>query len=176
MKIRVYKNAAGKFLLLVTDKSVAVGVSAQLDTEALADALANDFATNKTVTITPDGNFFVPKYDSAAGTIQFIKSQSQAEADAFKALVEGGTHKVFKGLHEDFDAAIAASSQRIINKAAAAIRRFKKGVTYMDNLVYGLVKCTLTYVPTNETADITADTDETAFAGVVATNSAPVAP
>jgi hypothetical protein len=176
MKIRIYKNTAGKYLLLVLDKSIAMGVSQELDTEALATALGTEFVTNKTVTISQDGNFFVPKYNGTGGTIGFIKTGSQEAAGKIKTAIESTSHKLYSGVHEDFDAVVAASGQKVSGKAAAAIRKFVKGVTAMDNVVYGLVKCTLTYLPTNDTADITETTDETAFAGIVAAGSPPAAP
>jgi hypothetical protein len=176
MKIRIYKNPAGQFRLLVMDKSIAVGVSQALDTEALATALGTEFVTMKTITVSPEGNFFVPKFVGTGGTIAFIKTGSQEEANKIKATIESTSHKLYSGVHEDFDAVMAASGQKVAGKAAAAVRKFVKGVTAMDNVVHGLVKCTLTYLPTSEMADILEATDETAFAGVVAAGSPPVAP
>jgi hypothetical protein len=175
MKIRIYKNADGKFLLLATDKSIAVGISGLFDTEALATALATEFTTNSTVAIGSQGNFLVPTFTGTGGAITFIKCGSQEEADKLKAAIEGSVNKLLHGVHEDLDTVLAASKEKVSSKATAAVRKFKKGITSMDNVVYGLVTCTLTYLPTNETGDIGESSDETVFAGVVSAGSTPVA-
>lgn len=174
MKIRIYKTTGDKFRLMATEKSLVLGVSTELATVPLAIGLAADFMQSPVVTVNQEGNMFVPKYSGEHGNILFVKTTTSEGANVIAGLAASGQHQLNDSVREDWDASLMASRERIASKAAGALRRFKAGKTALDMLVYGAVKCVLTYLPTEENTEISTTTDETAFAQVIAAGQVPM--
>ncbi len=168
MKVRIYKTADGKFRLLVTEKDLAVGTSAPMDTQLQALTLALEFASG-TPTVSETGGYFVPSFTGANGSISFVRFTTAEQANALLATGK----QVSEGLRNGFEAALAASATRLTSRANGAIKRFKRSVVAMDKVASGAVTCELTHGPSGTSATVTATSDDAALAQAIAAAGLP---
>jgi hypothetical protein len=166
MRVRIYQTTDGRFKLLMTEKGAAVGISTILQSREAALEMAFKFAEGTPNIRKRDDGYFVPVFQMTDARISFVLCSTEEQA---LALFEGGI-QVSKGLRSNIDLAQKASEEWLINRTAAAIRRFKRSVAAMNRLTQGTVTCTLTHNPTGIKNQIDADSDEMALAGVMASD------
>jgi crotonobetainyl-CoA:carnitine CoA-transferase CaiB-like acyl-CoA transferase len=163
MRVRIYQTTDGRFKLLITEKGAAVGISTFLSSREAALDMAFKFAESQPNVRQMEGGYFVPVFETADGRISFVRCGTEAQA---LELFEGGI-QVSEGLRSNIDLAQKASEQWLINRTAAAIRRFKRSVAAMNRLTQGTVTCTLTHNPSGIKNQIEADSDETVLAAMM---------